>query len=161
MWCLLLGVERCCVGGWDERASGWLFDGSRPRWFSGWCCRAWSVGSCSGVVQEPFRTIRNAQTIPDNDQHRRVERLVTKIHPARSLPRQVPAKSIDRLTIRQTLKRLQHHHRRDHPSRDHRPTKPRPRVQVGEVLVPEQGCGERFLISAGENSVAVLGERSR
>ena len=48
------------------------------------------AGHGPGVVQEPFRTIRSAQTIPDADQHRRAERLMVArpwLRPAAQDPR--------------------------------------------------------------------------
>ena len=89
-------------------------------------------------LEDPLGPVAATQPRPPIGQHRVVEARRSSIaQPGRHLPADPIAQRPRRLTIRQALERLQHHHRRDHISRDRRPT-PTRGEQVGEQLVREQ-----------------------
>ena len=87
--------------------------------------------------EHPIRIIAGTQTAPPMRQHRVMERLISQRQPRSSLPPDISRQTPARLPIRQTLKRLEHHHGRHHLTR-HRRTPPTRREQIREQPVRKQ-----------------------
>ena len=75
--------------------------------------------------EHPIRITAGTQTAPPMRQHRVMERLISQRQTRSSLPPDISRQPHTRLPIRQTLKRLEHHHGRHHLTR-HRRTPPTP-----------------------------------
>jgi hypothetical protein len=69
-------------------------------------------------IQDPPRPRRAADAVAPVHQHRGMEALVVQPQPTGDLPGDVAAQRGDRLPVRQTLQRLQHHDTGDHLGRD-------------------------------------------
>ena len=93
-----------------------------------------------GPRRRSARGARLTQPGPPIGEHRVVDALVIERQTRRHLPADVVRNAAGRVTIRQALQGLQHHHRGDHIAGHRRPTPPR-REQVREQLVGEQLAG--------------------
>ena len=87
--------------------------------------------------EHPIRITARTQTIAPQRQHRVTERLISQRQTRSSLPPDICRQPPARLTIRQTLQRLEHHHGRDHLTR-HRRTPPTRPEQISEQPVRKQ-----------------------
>ena len=88
-------------------------------------------------VEHPIRAAARAQLVAPQSQNRGMERRLGQRQPCRGLPPHIGLQPPTRLTVRQALESLQHHHRSDHLAR-HRRTAPTRPEQILEQLVTEQ-----------------------